>query len=1059
MENRPKIEIVRVSSTERGNFRPLDGVQLRAAYSHVRIGTYCPEPEIEMTSCENKPPSHAKKFKKNLGPVSRLLRRRQGTCLATKSCDNIYNVNRNSSSLDWRMGQRPSDPLNPGRQSSSLDWRMGRRVNSDWQDTSRSAEHLLSRSPRFGGHRTPTAKSKLVSLLRRLSPRLPRPGSKNSLPSSPMVCPWIRVEYSTESVDDPRHAESQDSDVSYQQELQLNELRKRMLSASPSSSASQMPNNEIIISITSDENQNIQGNDIKLAEDPLDKSVHEDRTPEERRSRGGHSEVAGLEEDDRKDTTVTVTGLPGSGGGGGPGGRPNRRTRPLSLAVQPLHYQRLDSVENVNISSGVGSAGDTTAASAAAVKHPNMTSQESIGSCSLDVDRSASDRSEPTVDSVSERTLHSLNLSTNGDTTPAGGDSSETIKKHHQHTLDKTTEQIIPDNCDSIINGENETAADQLTAKKPSYLGLACSISGYSGITRYDSKLREGFRSRDSSPGSRLITRETSPAGFRSNENLGVPSHNYPTKSQSISPLAMDRQNGFTNGNKECKIETFVESRSTLNVFQGYSEVDRGISVHQNYPDISPIRSGNNGSVNKKITMTSTVINNKTNKSFSPNSSFASSPRGLNSTNLSNISSCGDDSFLNGSSIEIENQTINLSSSSEKSFIQQRVERLYGPGALAQGFFKRANQSQNSDSSFSNKSSLNNSRSSNKNDLSIDNANNEESLKNLPVLRHLRPEFRAQLPVVSPRRPTDGSEQIVKPMHRISVSSRKNDVTVVVKVPAATITSTAAAAGADTLSNNTTHIITTAQLLGANKNHENDSLKLSPSMTSITDQQPAAPEVVLPVLETSVSSTSLVELPKATQENNAVEVKDGHYFMKLLKAETDRLFKLAASAEAQLASGESLPEEAAGKLRSAAGKARLLATQKMQQFEGLCQKNITQIPGEVFPTTDEDLAGFWDMVMLQVVQVNDIFDHLEKLRNSQWQEVAVEKSAATRTQNGNNTKRRVVINQKPKSTVTSEANRKAREAREQARRQMLEDRRKSMKNQNQQSVEIFAPKT
>lgn len=55
----------------------------------------------------------------------------------------------------------------------------------------------------------------------------------------------------------------------------------------------------------------------------------------------------------------------------------------------------------------------------------------------------------------------------------------------------------------------------QLTTKKPSYLGLACSINGYSGITRYDSKLREGFRSRDSSPGARLITRDTSPAGFR----------------------------------------------------------------------------------------------------------------------------------------------------------------------------------------------------------------------------------------------------------------------------------------------------------------------------------------------------------------------------------------------------------------------------------------------------------------------------------------------------------------------------------------------------------------
>lgn len=45
------------------------------------------------------------------------------------------------------------------------------------------------------------------------------------------------------------------------------------------------------------------------------------------------------------------------------------------------------------------------------------------------------------------------------------------------------------------------------------------------------------------------------------------------------------------------------------------------------------------------------------------------------------------------------------------------------------------------------------------------------------------------------------------------------------------------------------------------------------------------------------------------------------------------------------------------------------------------------MPGEEFPTTNEDLAGFWDMVMLQVVQVNDLFDQIEKLRNSQWQEV------------------------------------------------------------------------
>lgn len=74
----------------------------------------------------------------------------------------------------------------------------------------------------------------------------------------------------------------------------------------------------------------------------------------------------------------------------------------------------------------------------------------------------------------------------------------------------------------------------------------------------------------------------------RSNENLNVPTMpHHPPKSQSISPLAMDRQNGFANGMKEeCKVETYVESRSSIGmVSQGYSEVDKA-----SFPDLSPIR-------------------------------------------------------------------------------------------------------------------------------------------------------------------------------------------------------------------------------------------------------------------------------------------------------------------------------------------------------------------------------------------------------------------------------------------------------------------------------------
>lgn len=71
---------------------------------------------------------------------------------------------------------------------------------------------------------------------------------------------------------------------------------------------------------------------------------------------------------------------------------------------------------------------------------------------------------------------------------------------------------------------------------------------------------------------------------FRSNENLNVPSHHHPPKSQSISPLAMERQNGFSNGLKETRrIESYAETKNFTDV------VDKGMS-HTAFPDFSPIR-------------------------------------------------------------------------------------------------------------------------------------------------------------------------------------------------------------------------------------------------------------------------------------------------------------------------------------------------------------------------------------------------------------------------------------------------------------------------------------
>lgn len=61
---------------------------------------------------------------------------------------------------------------------------------------------------------------------------------------------------------------------------------------------------------------------------------------------------------------------------------------------------------------------------------------------------------------------------------------------------------------------------------------------------------------------------------------------------------------------------------------------------------------------------------------------------------------------------------------------------------------------------------------------------------------------------------------------------------------------------------------------------ESDVPQRDKTSKSIPDQQPAAPKVVLPVLEPSASSTNIA---KQTQEAEKVaEEKDGHYFMKVI---------------------------------------------------------------------------------------------------------------------------------------------------------------------------------
>lgn len=98
------------------------------------------------------------------------------------------------------------------------------------------------------------------------------------------------------------------------------------------------------------------------------------------------------------------------------------------------------------------------------------------------------------------------------------------------------------------------------------------------------------------------------------------------------------------------------------------------------------------------------------------------------------------------------------------------------------------------------------------------------------------------------------------------------------------------------------------------------------------------------------------------------------------------------------------------------------------------------------------------MVMLQVDQVDAIFDEIDRLRKNNWKEIViVEKKSIT---NGT-TKPKKIVNRPVRPN--SAANEEARKQREAQRKKMIEERRKAMKAQQNtektENIEIFVPES
>ncbi|XP_072394700.1 uncharacterized protein vlc isoform X2 [Diabrotica undecimpunctata] len=487
----------------------------------------------------------------------------------------------------------------------------------------------------------------------------------------------------------------------------------------------------------------------------------------------------------------------------------------------------------------------------------------------------------------------------------------------------------------------------------PSYLSLACTVNGYSTSTHYD-PVRLASRSRDASPHRIDCDQQTiaKPATFSIQNNLLSPPNIVPLPSQKMENALTQHRNEFYSS---LKTSTYMSKQSYS------SGIFSSISSSKDTTD-SCLENGHHSIQNKCVSFETTNV-----------------------TATNGQRKCVSETAMKQ---EYTNGT------ETKSFIQQRVERLYGPGALAQGFFitkPQKSRMYETETRGSATGSERHSKSMNDKLLEDDlepGMKQSTSSPTLPVLRHLRPEFRAQLPVISPRR---GHLEVTTTtiQKSITIPKLKDEI----------------------------------KANGHSKVNEVDT--------------------ICEVKEESgtVGANNI--------KNGSVE-KDGHYFIKILEDQNKRLLELAARVEDDISTPD-LSEEVIGKLRSASGKARLLVSQKMQQFKGLCTNNINQTGGEAFPTTNEDLQGFWDMVMLQVDQVDAIFKEIEELKANNWKEPV---KAVTKTPQNGKPKKLT-----PRTRPSSAANEEARKQREIERKKMIEERRKAMKaaQQTKPTIEIFVP--
>ncbi|CAH0730076.1 unnamed protein product, partial [Brenthis ino] len=126
------------------------------------------------------------------------------------------------------------------------------------------------------------------------------------------------------------------------------------------------------------------------------------------------------------------------------------------------------------------------------------------------------------------------------------------------------------------------------------------------------------------------------------------------------------------------------------------------------------------------------------------------------------------------------------------------------------------------------------------------------------------------------------------------------------------------------------------------------------------------------------------KLKEGLLDDDLCEMESVENFRRQLDSEIKRMTELCDTWE-KISEQILLPEAVQEAVLGAIGQARLLMSQKLQQFASLLLRCECPEHGQAL-VTPGDLHGFWDMVFMQIVNVDMRFKKLEEMRARGWTE-------------------------------------------------------------------------